>query len=153
MKRQLLYWWLLNVITIAVIYIIHDFGVLTQLYTNDKTFITYLITTLLIMSTVSVGVKYWRSTITGLEADYRKEEYVSSIAITLGMIGTIIGFMIMLSGSLGNIEINDVQSVKRLLSGLTQGLFTALNTTLLGLITSLHLRTQFVILGADDHED
>ena len=153
MKRQLLYWWLLNVITIAVIYIIHDFGVLTQLYTNDKTFITYLITTLLIMSTISVGVKYWRSTITGLEADYRKEEYVSSIAITLGMIGTIIGFMIMLSGSLGNIEINDVQSVKRLLSGLTQGLFTALNTTLLGLITSLHLRTQFVILGADDHED
>jgi len=152
-KRQLLYWWLLNVITIAVIYIIHDFGVLTQLYTNDKTFITYLITTLLIMSTISVGAKYWQSTITGFEADYRKEEYVSSIAITLGMIGTIIGFMIMLSGSLGNIEINDVQSVKRLLSGLTQGLFTALNTTLLGLITSLHLRTQFVILGADDHED
>jgi len=105
------------------------------------------------MSTISVGAKYWRSSITGFEADYRKEEYVSSIAITLGMIGTIIGFMIMLSGSLGNIEINDVQSVKRLLSGLTQGLFTALNTTLLGLITSLHLRTQFVILGADDHED
>ena len=68
------------------------------------------------------------------------------------MVGTVIGFMIMLSGTFGNIELNDVQAVKRLLEALTTGLFTALNTTLVGLITSLHLRTQFVLLGSTDDQ-
>ena len=150
-NRNFLYWWLFNVVTIAILYIIYDFGVLVQLYTNDKTFITSILSVALILATVNIGYKYWSTQ--GMCTDYRKEEYVSSIAVTMGMIGTVIGFMIMLSGTLGNIEINDVQAVKRLLGGLTAGLFTALNTTLLGLVTSLHLRTQLVILGADDHEN
>lgn len=150
MKRNFLYWWLFNCLTLGCLYILWDFGILTPIYTQDKTYITALITVLLAFSTISIGWKHHKFS---KNAIYSIETYITSIAITLGMVGTVIGFMIMLSGTFGNIELNDVQAVKRLLGALTSGLFTALNTTLVGLVTSLHLRTQFVLLGREDDED
>lgn len=149
MNRKFLYWWLLNCLTVALLFVLWDFGILRSVYTQDATYITFLLTVLLTGATASIGWKYYKHK---LNTSYFVESYVSSIAITLGMVGTVIGFMIMLSGTFGNIELNDVQAVKRLLEALTTGLFTALNTTLVGLITSLHLRTQFVLLGSTDDQ-
>jgi biopolymer transport protein ExbB/TolQ len=73
------------------------------------------------------------------------EWFVSDVVLTLGMLGTIIGFMIMLQGTFSSIEFNDVHSIRLALSSMSQGLFTALNTTLLGLVSSIILKVQLIL--------
>ena len=75
------------------------------------------------------------------------EWFVSDVVLTLGMLGTIIGFMIMLQGTFSSIEFNDTNSIRLALSSMSQGLFTALNTTLIGLVSSIVLKVQLTVYG------
>lgn len=150
MKDKFLHWWLLNCISIAGFYLLYDFSVLELLYLKDNTYITSLITILFLWATASIGYKFRKY---GTTPSYHVEDFVSHCAITLGMIGTIVGFMIMLAGTVDNIQLADVEAVRKLLGSLTAGLYTAMNTTLVGLVASLHIKTQFIILGIDRDEE
>ncbi len=76
--------------------------------------------------------------------------FVSGLLVKLGLLGTVIGFILMLRSvlSLETIEFNDVQA---LLGEMTVGMAVALNTTLMGLVTSMLLGLQYLMLdrGAD----
>ena len=76
--------------------------------------------------------------------------FVSGLLVKLGLLGTVIGFILMLRSvmSLGSIDFNDVQV---LLGEMTIGMAVALNTTLMGLLTSMLLGLQYLMLdrGAD----
>lgn len=65
--------------------------------------------------------------------------------IKLGLLGTVIGFMLML-GSLDNIQSMDLEQVQILMQTMTQGMKIALNTTLFGLGSSLLLGGQYLYL-------
>ncbi len=71
--------------------------------------------------------------------------FVSGLLVKLGLLGTVIGFILMLRSvlSLGTIEFNDVQA---LLGEMTVGMAVALNTTLMGLMTSMLLGLQYLML-------
>lgn len=71
--------------------------------------------------------------------------FVTGALIKLGLLGTVIGFMLML-GSLDNIKSMDIAQVQALMQTMTQGMKIALNTTLLGLVTSLLLGMQYLYL-------
>lgn len=71
--------------------------------------------------------------------------FVTGALIKLGLLGTVIGFMLML-GSLDNIKSMDLDQVQTLMQTMTQGMKIALNTTLLGLVTSLLLGMQYLFL-------
>ena len=66
----------------------------------------------------------------------------SDIVLSLGMIGTVIGFMMMLAGFVG-IDFSDFDSVQALITKLSTGMATSLSTTLVGLIVSVILKLQF----------
>ena len=66
----------------------------------------------------------------------------SDIVLSLGMIGTVIGFMMMLTGFVG-IDFSDFDSVQALITKLSAGMATSLSTTLVGLIASVLLKLQF----------
>jgi len=125
--KDFLYWWLIVCVVGASSYITHTMGWLVPLYTNDITYITFLITVVTILTTVSLGYKFKMSNANSVDVEW----FVSDVVLTLGMLGTIIGFMIMLQGTFSSIEFNDVHSIRLALSSMSQGLFTALNTTLL----------------------
>ena len=55
--------------------------------------------------------------------------------------------MIMLEGTFSSIEFNDTDSIRQALSSMSQGLFTALNTTLIGLVSSIILKVQLTVYG------
>jgi hypothetical protein len=61
---------------------------------------------------------------------------------TLGMIGTVAGFISVLSSNFTGINPNDINTTKAALSGMSRGMGTALYTTATGLICSLILRLQ-----------
>jgi len=116
-------------------------GWLVPLYTNDLTYITFLITVIAGLTTLSLGYKFKMSDANSVDVEW----FVSDVVLTLGMLGTIIGFMIMLQGTFSSIEFNDVHSIRLALSSMSQGLFTALNTTLLGLVSSIILKVQLIL--------
>ena len=139
--KDFLYWWLIVCVVGVSSYITHAMGWLVPLYTNDITYITFLITVVTILTTASLGYKFKMPNADSVDVEW----FVSDVVLTLGMLGTIIGFMIMLQGTFSSIEFNDVHSIRLALSSMSQGLFTALNTTLLGLVSSIILKVQLIL--------
>ena len=137
---KFLFWWLLICLTSLFIYLMYDFGLLIPFYTKDVTMLTYFITILFVTTTCSIGYKNLVQS-----KSYDIEWFISDIVLTLGMIGTIIGFILMLSGTFETLQIADVESVRLLIASMSKGLYTALNTTLAGLISSVVLKAQLII--------
>ena len=139
--KAFLYWWLIICAVGTLSYITHSMGWLVPIYTNDLTYITFLITVVTMLTTLSLGYKFKVPDADNIDVEW----FVSDVVLTLGMLGTIIGFMIMLRGTFSSIEFNDVNSIRLALSSMSQGLFTALNTTLIGLVSSIILKVQLVM--------
>jgi biopolymer transport protein ExbB/TolQ len=62
--------------------------------------------------------------------------------LSLGMIGTVIGFIYMLNISFGNLGTANTTALKQALETMGTGMGTALYTTATGLVCSLLLRLQ-----------
>ena len=77
--------------------------------------------------------------------------FLVDLLIKLGLLGTIIGFILMLS-SLSEADTLDIQTMQIVLKDMSGGMGTALYTTLLGLSTSLLLSGQYLLMDkcADD---
>ena len=142
--KDFLCWWLIVCMVGTGSYITHIMGWLVPLYTNDLTYITFLITVIAGLTTLSLGYKF-KVPARAAAVDVDIEWFVSDVVLTLGMLGTIIGFMIMLQGTFSSIEFNDAHSIRIALSSMSKGLFTALNTTLIGLVSSIILKVQLIV--------
>lgn len=68
--------------------------------------------------------------------------FATDAMIKLGLLGTIIGFILMLS-SVVNITEFDVATMQKILSHMSSGMGTALYTTMAGLVTSLLAAAQY----------
>ena len=145
MKKGL-FWWLIVCAVLLAVLLCYNAGFLVPIYVNDATAITFLITTLFVGSTLSIGYKNFNKHL----QTFKIEWFVSDACMTLGMLGTIIGFMIMLFGTFTNITIIDTESIKTILNAMSSGLYTALGTTLVGLVSSLVLKAQLILF--DDEE-
>ena len=72
----------------------------------------------------------------------------ADISLKLGLLGTVIGFILMLQPIS---ELNDTspEELKLALSSMSSGMAVALYTTLTGLISSILLRIQFQMITAN----
>jgi len=77
--------------------------------------------------------------------------FMVDILLKLGLVGTIIGFILML-GSVANTDSLDVNTMQKVLRQMSSGMGTALFTTLAGLVGSILLGLQYLLLdkGADE---
>lgn len=71
--------------------------------------------------------------------------FICSLMLKLGLLGTVVGFVIMLS-SLEGLDQLDINDIKTLMKQMTQGMGVAMNTTLVGLVTSILLGLQLLLL-------
>ncbi len=80
--------------------------------------------------------------------------FFTDIMIKLGLLGTIIGFVLML-GSVVNVTDFDVNSMQNILKQMSSGMGTALYTTFAGLVCSILTAAQFYLLdqAADELVD
>ena len=74
--------------------------------------------------------------------------FLVDMAVRLGLLGTIIGF-ILIFGSLSGISIDGAEGLRDLLVAMSGGMGTALFTTLAGLIGATLLSVQYLILGRE----
>jgi len=72
--------------------------------------------------------------------------FASEAMITLGMIGTVAGFLLMLSGAFNDLDVQNLKNVQDAIANMAVGMSTALSTTLIGLICSVLTKLQMVIL-------
>jgi flagellar motor component MotA len=82
--------------------------------------------------------------------EIRKEErtgwFISKSFFSIGMVGTIIGFMIAFSG-LETLDPSDVNNLKLFISSMASGIATAMITTLVGLSCGQLLQYQYYNLS------
>jgi len=76
--------------------------------------------------------------------------FLIDVLLKLGLLGTIVGFILML-GSVADTSSLDVNTMQKVLKQMSSGMGTALYTTLAGLVGSMSLGLQYLLLdkGAD----
>lgn len=74
--------------------------------------------------------------------------FLVDLAIRLGLVGTIIGFILIFT-SLSGSSIDGAEGLKQLLVAMSGGMGTALFTTLAGLVAATFMSFQYLILGRE----
>lgn len=139
-------WWLIIVLSVigSCVSIYFDFD--KFLYENDLTKLSLVILLFFTISSIIVGYKIYKQFVEKVDAyTYETEWFVSEILVSLGMIGTVIGFIYMLYTVFGNLDVGDTSIIKASLSTMANGMGTALLTTLVGLTSSVLLKCQLVL--------
>jgi len=126
-------------------------GMVDKINDVDFTKLSFIIFTLCYVFTIRNGILVYKAckkpTMTEDDVtEYcQKNEvgwFTAEMFLTIGMIGTVIGFIFMLSTSFTDISVANVVALKSALSKMSVGMGAALFTTAAGLICGLILRIQ-----------
>lgn len=144
---QNLRWWLILVLSIAAFAVCWLLGLVEKLWQVDSTKISFVILGVYAVVSAFVGWLTWSADWV-LEARFRPAcDFVPELMVELGLIGTVIGFLMMLGLAFNGIDLNNVQATQAALARMASGISVALTTTLVGLLCSTALKAQLVNLG------
>jgi len=133
-------WWLVVTIQTVLVGIAVSFSAINFIIENDVTYLSFLIMSLLVIGSILIGYITYKK-----QNNFDYTWFIAESAMTVGMIGTVIGFMMMLGSSFADIDPSDVNSMRKVISDMAAGMSTALLTTLAGLIVSLALKVQIIV--------
>jgi len=147
----LLRWWLFFSIAMLGTLALFISGLIYKVNQADVTKLSFLIFVVFFIFTVRTGLETYRlSNETRFSGQrmalfYKNSEtgwFVSDMLLTLGMIGTVAGFIYMLSTSFADLSFENTSSMQGVLAKMGKGMSTALYTTAAGLVCSLLLKLQ-----------
>ena len=142
MTIAFLQWWLFFVLQIIILAAAYVYELHLYILNNDQTYISFILIAIWLLTSTRIGYKMLEDNKTSNE----KYWFVAETCMAIGMMGTVLGFILMLGGSnLASIDPTDVEGMKNVIGQLASGMSTALLTTLTGLIVSVSLRTQLMI--------
>lgn len=143
MNRNLLYKWVAILSsTFFSFFVIHMFGLWNELWQADQTKLSFVILFVWLISSFFLLYEI----IKPKSVDTELLWFTSESMVTLGLIGTVSGFLLMLYSAFEGIDVGDIDSLTKSLSQMATGMSTALTTTLVGLVSSLHLKVQLMLL-------
>ena len=116
------------------------FSFVNFLYANDFTKLSFVIIAILFFTTLIIGYKYYKN-----NHDFEIEWFTSEVVISLGMIGTVVGFIFMLYAAFSELSVDDSAKLQQSMMLMAKGMGTALLTTLVGLISSVLIKCQLII--------
>ena len=148
MDKNLLYKWVaIFTCTIFSFFVIHMFNLWNALWSADQTKISFVILTIWSIASIFLLYKILKP-----NADVNDELlwFTSESLVTLGLIGTVSGFILMLYSAFSDIDVSNIDSLTASLEQMSTGMSTALTTTLVGLISSLHLKVQLMLVESHD---
>ena len=152
-------WFLVNAVMATAVVLVEMKGMISTVIENDLSYISILIMILYICVSAHIGkLCYLADRIN----EKRKDEAILTLSrrselgwfaaehfFSLGLLGTIIGLVIATKGSL-----DSTMPLSEIVSGLKVGLNTAFYTTICGIVFSLPLQIQLMILKCKlDHHD
>lgn len=146
MVSSFLKWWLLVILIVIITSFSAYFNFFQFLIEKDLTNLGIFTILVFVLSTISIGYKIFSG-----KDDYDIEWFFSDAVISIGMVGTVIGFIYMLFSVFSDLSLDDPDKMLVILSEMANGMSTALLTTLIGLISSLFLKFQLVIATKKNH--
>ena len=140
--KALLRWWLIFCLSLLAGGIAVYFDLHIKLYDGDQTKLSFLILSVFLLTSGWVGwcTKHSEYKLQNIDVGW----FVAEACLALGMIGTVTGFLLMLSGAFADIDLANTATIQTALSNMALGMSTALYTTLVGLICSLTLKIQLI---------
>jgi hypothetical protein len=142
-------WWTLIVLVATALVSAELYlGVIDFVVNNDPTYISFGIFTLFAISTVVTGSWCFQLQ-RGNKVDSNQLSpvwFVSDALMSIGMIGTLLGFLMVLTSAFTDVDTSDVEAMQEVIGQLATGMGTALLTSLVGLISSTLLKVQLVML-------
>jgi len=150
-SNSLLKWWLLACAMACSGAILQYFNLWSALWDLDQTKISFAILVLFVGLTIHIGgqtYKIYKSK----PLNFRTIEvswFFADSMVSLGLIGTVTGFILMLGGAFGELDLSNIGDAKEVIRDMAAGMSTALTTTLVGLSCSLLLKLQLVNLEYD----
>lgn len=142
-------WVVFSCVLAAIIYLGFTTNVLQRMYEADATRLSTVIVVLYIISHLFV----YRFITTGCKYLEDKLWFTSQLFMSLGMIGTVIGFILLFDDSFTDINLEDTQQLVLVIEDITVGIGTALVTTLAGLVCGALLQGELVFLHNHDLDD
>lgn len=146
-------WWVCFTLINIATFILFLTGFVDKINEIDFTKLSFVIYAIFYIFSIRTGVLSYEVSKTK-EKDLTKYFYKNEIGwfaadslLTIGMIGTVIGFIYMLSTSFSDLSTANVGTIKVALAKLSVGMSTALFTTAAGLICSLLLKIQLFDLN------
>jgi hypothetical protein len=142
MKKVYLKWWLLNTAVLVSCSFAFYLGIFKEAYEKDSSYLCLVIFALYIIFAFYSG---WIAHNIDSKKNITEKHldpiwFVSELCLSLGMIGTVIGFISMLKGF--NDVGDGIRSVQKMMANMSYGMATALYTTLAGLIFGNLLKLQ-----------
>ena len=140
--KALLKWWLIFCLSLLAGGVAVYFDLHNNLYNADQTKLSFLILGLFVLTSGWIG---WKTK----QLDDARQNmdvgwFIAEACLALGMIGTVTGFLLMLSGAFADIDLANTSTIQKSLTQMALGMSTALYTTLIGLICSLALKIQLI---------
>ena len=144
-------WWLIFWSCVVGAGVLQAFDMFTKLWHADATKLSFITIILFVGVTAYIGVLSYRlrkpENIPNIEKDLPPCWFSTEAMNALGMIGTVAGFIIMLSTPFHTtINPSNSQDIQQLISATAIGLSTAASATLVGLACSLITKWQLVVL-------
>jgi hypothetical protein len=122
-------------------------GMMTVVWDADVTKLSFIILAIFAAASLKCGYDIYKYE--NYKNVHKREIelgwFLSETLLALGMIGTVIGFILIMKDFV-NLDVQNIQSVQSLIKSLGSGIATALYTTLFGLVGSTFLKLQYFLL-------
>lgn len=159
--RKFSEWCVLFLIQISSIGVCYYFDLVEWIWNNDKTKLSFLVLLIWLVMTIRAGILAIRydkmhdlnggfvknRTKERLDAKMESGWFASDQCLSIGMLGTVIGFLLMM-GSISTATA-DVSAIQEMLKTMSSGMATALITTAVGMIFGNLLKLQLFIISRD----
>lgn len=130
------------------------YGIFQEVFFSDVTFLTNLIGAIFMYQTINIGLVIRKlSTMSDLmDQDslihkiFKSTKFASRMAVSLGMLGTVGGFIFMLKEGIGTLDFHDSSKIADAFQDMAIGMSSALWTTAYGLVASMLLAVQLLLV-------
>ena len=153
---KVLRWWILFLLQAIALFVGYHFGFFEYVWHHDFTKLSFVILTIWLIGTLRVGYLLYQtkklasSEFPELTLDDDRNDlpwFVSDSCLDLGMIGTVIGFLLMMNSimNMGG-SLTDPVILEKFLQSMSTGLGTSMLTTAFGLTCGRLLKVQAYVL-------
>ena len=146
--KAFLRWWLMFCLLGIGTYATHQFGLFSALNEADASKLSFVILGIFVIFTLYIGTLTQRVMKDRVPSESQSNTcwFFAESMTTLGMIGTVIGFLMMLGLAFANLNVTEVASVQEAIKMMALGMSTALVTTLVGMTGGWLLKLQMLNL-------
>lgn len=128
-------WWVTNLAVITGVFWAWHHGIVATIWQDDVTMITTALSVMFVLTNILVGYVAYTKDFSSKIVDACW--FLSEQMLALGMLGTVVGFIYLLTTGISSASVTDPTSLATLLASMSVGLGIALYTNAVGILASL----------------